>query len=104
MIHYVRSCSDCQTKKQPTGKRVGLLRGVRSQQAFEKVGVDLIRPFPLTKSGNKHIIVAVDYLTKWVMARSVAQAGTREIVDFFVRRVVLQHGVPVYLISDRGKC
>lgn len=104
IIHYVRTCVECQMKKRPVGKPVGMLQTIRSQQPFEKVGIDLIGPFPLSRLKNKHIIVAVDYFTKWVIAQPVPHAKTREVVDFFVRRVVLQHGAPSFLISDRGKC
>jgi hypothetical protein len=68
------------------------------------VGIDLIGPFPLTSSGNKHAIVAVDYLTKWAICKAVPAASSKEVVDLFVMNVVLQHGAPVVLISDRGKC
>ena len=77
---------------------------IRSQQPFEKVGIDLIDPFPRSKSGNRHVIVAVDYLTKWVIAKAVPTAATTDVVNFFVKQIVLQHGAPVTLISDRVKC
>ncbi len=101
---YVRGCIDCQTKKRPMERPAGLMKPIKAQQPFERVGIDLIGPFPLSRSGNKHVIIAVDYLTKWVIAQPVSRARTQEVVEFFVRRVVLQHGAPVYLISDRGKC
>ena len=104
IIHHVSTCTDCQTRKRSLERPAGLLRPIQAQQPFEKVGIDLIGPFPLSQSKNAHIIVAVDYLTKWVIAQPVPHAKTRDLVDFFVRRVVLQHGAPVVLISDRGKC
>ena len=58
---------------------------IRSQQPFEKVVIDLIGPFLLSKSGNRHVIVAVDYLTKWVIKKAVPTAATTNIVDFFVK-------------------
>jgi hypothetical protein len=46
----------------------------------------------------------VDYLAKWAIVKVVPKASAKEVVDFFVRNVVLQHGAPVSYISDRGKC
>ena len=100
----MRSCTDCQTKKRSKERRTGMLESIKSSEPFERVGIDLLGPFPRSKSGNKHIIVAVDYLTKWVIAQPVPHARTREVVDFFVHKVVLQHCAPINLISDRGKC
>lgn len=48
--------------------------------------------------------MAVDYFTKWVITKASPNATTKELVDFFIKRIVLQHGAPVSLISDRGKC
>jgi hypothetical protein len=33
---------------------------------FDKVGIDLLSSFPVSNKGNKIIVVALDYLTKWV--------------------------------------
>jgi hypothetical protein len=91
----------CQIKKKKTFSQetAGLLKSVKNQQPFKKVGIDFIGPFPLTKTWNRYIIVAVDYLIKWVMAKPVPHAGTREVIVFFNRRIVLQHGAR-YLIFD----
>ena len=103
IIRYVRTCRDCQSRKGTSQGPIGLLKPIQPRLPFERLGIDLIGPFPLSKSRNKYIIVAVDYLTKWVIAQPIPQAKTAN-VDFFVRRIVLQHGAPYFLISDRGKC
>ncbi|KZS07756.1 Uncharacterized protein APZ42_028454 [Daphnia magna] len=59
------------------------------------------RPLSLSRLKNKYVIIAIDYLTKWVIAQPVRSAKTKDVVDFFVRHVVLQHGAPSILISDR---
>ena len=104
IISYVLSCIDCQTKKKPLNKPAGLLKSIAPGKPFERMGIYLIGPFPLSKSGNRHTIVAVDYLTKWVITKAVPTADSKELVNFLVHRVVLQHGAPTFLISDRGKC
>lgn len=47
--------------KKTKGKPVVLLRKVKAQQPFEKMSIDLIGPFPISRPNNKHLIVAVDY-------------------------------------------
>lgn len=101
---YVRSCLDCQTKKGVRQRPAGFLTPIRTTQPFERVGIDLTGPFPLSSTGNRFIIVAVDYFTKWVITKAVPTADSRQIVKFFLERIVLQHGAPLALISDRGKC
>ena len=36
--------------------------------SFEKWGLDAVGPFPRTHSGKELIMVAIDYMTKWVEA------------------------------------
>ena len=74
------------------------------ENPFEKMGIDLLGPLPKTKDGNKYIIVAVDYFTKWAVTKALPKATTIHVVKFFVNEIFLQHGAPLQLISDRGKC
>lgn len=96
---YVRSCEDCQTRKKPKERPVGYIEPIRAKLPFEKIGIDLIGPFPLSNLRNRYVTIAVEFLTKWVVAKAIAIATTKEVVDFFVRRIVLQHGAPINVIS-----
>ena len=44
---------------------------IEVEHPFERVGIDLLGPFPVSTAGNIHIIVAVDYLTKWCETKAV---------------------------------
>ncbi len=66
---YVNSCLLCQKRKSVcslTSLPTGMLQSIKVDRPFQKIGVDLLGPFPTSLKGNKMIIVAVDYLTKWV--------------------------------------
>ncbi|KZS10218.1 Uncharacterized protein APZ42_025366 [Daphnia magna] len=52
ITRFVLSCVDCQTKKRAREASAGLMRPIRVSQPFEKVGIDLIGPFPLNSAGN----------------------------------------------------
>ena len=49
---------------------------------FERIGIDVLGPFPRSRNGNTNIIAAVDYLTKWVEVRAVPDATARQIGFF----------------------
>ncbi|GJW82289.1 reverse transcriptase domain-containing protein [Tanacetum coccineum] len=57
-------------------------------------------PFPNSKR-NKYILVAVDYVSKWVEAQDIPTNDARVVIGFF-RRLFARFGVPKALISDRG--
>ncbi|GJY82518.1 reverse transcriptase domain-containing protein [Tanacetum coccineum] len=51
--------------------------------------------------GNRYILVAVDYVSKWVEAQALPTNDARVIVKF-LRQLFARFGVPKALISDRG--
>lgn len=65
--------------------------------------MDFLGPFPLSSAGNKWIIVATDYLTRYAETMAVPRATSSEVAQFFMTQIVLRHGAPSYVITDRGK-
>ncbi|GJS51455.1 reverse transcriptase domain-containing protein [Tanacetum coccineum] len=59
------------------------------------------RPFPSLR-GNKYILVAVDYLSKWVEAKALPTNDAR-VVCKFLKSLFARFGTPRAIISDRGE-
>ncbi|GJT74386.1 reverse transcriptase domain-containing protein [Tanacetum coccineum] len=57
-------------------------------------------PFP-SSHGNKYILVAVDYLSKWVEAKALPINDARVVVKF-LKSLFARFGTPRAIISDRG--
>ncbi|GJX05652.1 reverse transcriptase domain-containing protein [Tanacetum coccineum] len=51
--------------------------------------------------GNKYILVAVDYLSKWVEAKALPTNDARVVVKF-LKSLFARFGTPRAIISDRG--
>nr|GEW31552.1 reverse transcriptase domain-containing protein [Tanacetum cinerariifolium] len=65
-----------------------------------KKGIDFMGPFPSSR-GNKYILVAVDYLSKWVEAKALPINDAR-VVCKFLKNLFARFGTPRAIISDRG--
>ncbi|GJT51003.1 reverse transcriptase domain-containing protein [Tanacetum coccineum] len=63
-------------------------------------GIDFMGPFPSSR-GNKYILVAVDYLSKWVKAKALPNNDARVVCKFF-KSLFARFGTPRANISDRG--
>ncbi|GKB11198.1 reverse transcriptase domain-containing protein [Tanacetum coccineum] len=63
-------------------------------------GIDFMGPFPLS-NGNKYVLVAIDYVSKWVEAQAFPTNDARNVVKF-LKRLFTRFGIPKALISDRG--
>lgn len=64
--------------------------------------MDILGPLPLTKLGNKYLLVIVDCFTKWVEAFPVKNIR-KTVVEVFINQFVSRHGVPVEIHTDQGK-
>nr|GEY95294.1 reverse transcriptase domain-containing protein [Tanacetum cinerariifolium] len=67
---------------------------------FNVWGIDFMGSFPSSK-GNKYILVAVDYLSKWVEAKALPTNDARVVVKF-LKSLFSRFGTPKAIISDRG--
>ena len=65
--------------------------------------MDFIGRLPETKLGNKYIITAIDYATRWVVAKAVKDMTSTTVVDFLYNDIIMHYGVPIELFTDRGK-
>nr|GEW46622.1 DNA-directed DNA polymerase [Tanacetum cinerariifolium] len=63
-------------------------------------GIDFMGPF-LNSKGNKYILVAVDYLSKWVEAKALPTNDARVVVKF-LKSLFSRFGTPKAIISDKG--
>ena len=73
------------------------------KRAFGKVSINLIVDLPLSHNGNKNILVMVDQLTSWPIARAIPDKEATTIANAVYRDLILQHGAPEILLSDNGK-
>nr|GEV87221.1 putative reverse transcriptase domain-containing protein [Tanacetum cinerariifolium] len=69
-------------------------------ESFDVWGIDFMGPFPSSR-GNKYILVAVNYLSKWVEAKALPTNDAR-VVCKFLKSLFARFGTPCAIISDRG--
>ncbi|GJY48095.1 reverse transcriptase domain-containing protein [Tanacetum coccineum] len=69
-------------------------------EIFDVWVIDFMGPFPSSK-GNKFILVAIDYVSKWVEAQAFPTSDARNVLNF-LKKLFAHFGVPKALISNRG--
>ncbi|GES83881.1 KRAB-A domain-containing protein [Rhizophagus clarus] len=98
--NYVKTCDECQRRGK--NRRAEPLHPIKIGQPFDRVGMDIVGPLPQTKDGNKYIVVATEYLTKWPEARAIPDAKATSVVSFFYEDIICRHGCPKEILTDRG--
>nr|GEU59382.1 reverse transcriptase domain-containing protein [Tanacetum cinerariifolium] len=79
----------------PTGGHHGA--NLTAKNVFD---ADFMGPFPSSR-GNRYILVAVDYLSKWVEAKALPTNDARVVVNF-LKSLFARFGTPRAIISDCG--
>ena len=77
------------------------LHPIPVQKPFQIIGVDIM-DLPVTESGNRHVVVFQDFLTKWPLAFPVPDQKAIRLVRVLTEEVIPWFGVPDALLSDRG--
>jgi hypothetical protein len=97
---YVKSCDQCQRRGKPQGKHE--LHPIKVKYPFYQIGIDIVGPLPRTEKGNKYIVVAMDYFTKWPEAKPIKEATAKEVSTFIFEDIICRHGCPQRILTDRG--
>jgi len=101
---WVATCSSCNQLKKPVGRGAGApLKVSWTGYPFERIAMDLIPNLPETYKGNRHILVIVDYFTKWVEAYPLPKMDALTIAVVFMNEFVTRFGAPDKLHTDQGK-
>ncbi|CAN6455568.1 unnamed protein product [Victoria cruziana] len=69
---------------------------------FDVWGIDFMGPF-LPSFGHLYILVAVDYVSKWVEAVATRTNDHKVVLKFIKHNIFSRFGVPHAMISDGGK-
>ena len=67
---------------------------------FAQWGLDILGPFPPGTRQMKFLVVGIDYFTKWVEAKPLANITQQNVKNFIWKNIVYKFGVLRVLISD----
>ena len=70
-------------------------------ELFDVWGIDFFGPFS-SSYRNKYILVAVDYVSKWVEAEAYPTNDAKVVMRFLQKHVFTRFGIPRAIISDEG--
>ena len=77
------------------------LQGILVVHLFYVWGIDLMGPFTSSFS-NIYILLAMDYVSKWVEATACPRNNATTVVGFIQRNILSGFGAPRTIISDEG--
>ncbi|CAN6583779.1 unnamed protein product [Malus baccata var. baccata] len=98
---FCMSCDRCQRTGNIGPKQQMPQTPIFSVEIFDVWGIDFMGPFP-SSHGFLYILLAVDYVSKWVEAKATRTNDSRVVADFVKTIIFARFGMPRVLISDGG--
>ena len=99
--NFCDACVVCQKRVGKQGK-YGKLQPMLARVRNMLVSCDHSGPYPTTALGNKYILVFTDHFSRFVELVAVKDLTTESTARAFIEFYVQRHGIPFYLLSDRG--
>ena len=99
---YCVACAKCQHLGRISKRDEMPQTPILVVEIFDVWGIDFMGPFP-SSHGSKYILVAVDYVSKWIEAIPCRTNDHRVVVKFLKEYIFARFGTPRAIISDGGK-
>ena len=100
-FEWVKFFDQCQRMGNVSKRHEMSLQGILVLQLFDVWGIDFMGPFP-PSVGNLYILLAVDYVSKWVKAATCSKNDANTVVGFLQKNILSRFGTPRTIINDGG--
>ncbi|KAE8963588.1 hypothetical protein PR002_g29245 [Phytophthora rubi] len=97
---WVQSCRDCGTRKARAKEVIPPLRIQGVGEAGDRWALDVAGPLPETDKGNRYVVAAVDYATRYAVVAAVPSHRAPDIANFIVEKLVMVYGPMRELVMD----
>ncbi|XP_042046613.1 uncharacterized protein LOC121792653 [Salvia splendens] len=97
----VERCDSCQRAGNISWRNEMPMNNIHEVELFDVWGIDFMGPFPKS-NGQQYILVAVDYVSKWVEAVASATNDAKVVLKFIKNHIFNRFGTPRAIISDGG--
>ncbi|CAA7040097.1 unnamed protein product [Microthlaspi erraticum] len=98
---FISKCDACQRQGNISKRNEMPQNFIQEVEVFDVWGIDFMGPFP-SSYGNKYILVAVDYVSKWVEAIASPTNDSKVVIKLFKSIIFPRFGIPRVVISDGG--
>ncbi|KAF8082321.1 hypothetical protein N665_0833s0001 [Sinapis alba] len=98
---FVSKCDACQRQGNISKRNEMPQNFILEVEVFDVWGIDFMGPFP-SSHNNQFILVAVDYVSKWIEAIASPTIDAKLVLKMFKSIIFPRFGVPRVVISDGG--
>ncbi|PNF14186.1 hypothetical protein B7P43_G12977 [Cryptotermes secundus] len=100
---WCRQCDTCAASRGPRTKNRGQMHQYNVGAPFQRIAIDIAGPFPRSDQGNRYLLIAMDYFTKWPEVYAIPNQEASTIAEVLVANFFCRFGIPRELHSDQGR-
>jgi transposase InsO family protein len=100
---WCQNCRVCAGRKGPRKRQHGPAQLYLVGAPMERIAIDIVGPLPVTEHGNKYMLVAMDYFTKWPEVYAIPDQEAVTVARALVEGMFCRFGAPMELHSDQGR-
>lgn len=101
--NFVRHCDICKGTKAPNFiMKPEFGKQILSERPFQRLYIDLLGPYPRSKSGHIGLLIVLDHLTKFHWLHPLRKFTSKGIKRFLEQQIFHVYGVPEVIVSDNG--
>ncbi|GMF27639.1 unnamed protein product [Phytophthora lilii] len=98
--NWVRGCPECGSRKARPREVIPPLRGLRGGDVGDWWALDVAGPFLIATGGERYVIAALEYVTRYAVACSVTVHTAENVATFLMDELVLKFGPFCELLTD----
>ena len=99
--NFCKRCIERQKLRHITRRNMMLMSLILEIEVFDCWGIDFMGPFRQS-FGNLYILLAVDYVSRWVEAIACKINDHKAVLKFLREHILSRFGMPKAIISDNG--
>lgn len=100
---HIRNCDTCKSTKTPNQSlKPEMGKPALSVRPFQRLYIDLLGPYPRSKSGFIGLLIVLDHLTKYHWLFPMRKFTSASIIEYLQKQIFHLYGVPETIVSDNG--
>lgn len=100
---WCMKCDVCAATKMPSKTIRAPLGKMSTGAPWDRLGIDILGPFPVSEKGNKYILVVTDHFSKWVEIFAIPDQTAVTCAEVLLNEVIARYGCPYEILSDQGR-
>jgi hypothetical protein len=101
-IKYQKGCEACQKFGNIQLAPASVMKPIVKPSPFSGWGLDFIGEIRPGSKGQRFILVATDYFTKWIEGVPLRNMTHQEVINFVQEHIIYRFGVPPTLTNNQG--